>query len=398
LSAVVSSPAVRKPYGPSDHDASRAYTLRAKLRKVTEEERERRCGVCAIHESGPGLEARGRPGAWETRWIGVLTCGHIWTCPVCATKLRAERLARVYRAAEVGSSVWQMVTLTVRHRDGMPLRSLLSGLMAAWRRIKQGGAVQRIWTANVKASIRAVEVTRSANGWHPHLHVLLHTDGFTEEEQAILLERWKVCVERELGPDCVPNDERAIRWSTPIDMCRASKDARIAYPLKLGLEIAGPKGARGGSMTPWRLAELAAAGDSQARGWWLEFCRATKGRRMIELDDRAQRYAKTPRELADEPGFEAERERVVVPVDSLEMRALREYEQRFDHGILAAIVQDVSRAQRPAETVRAWIDLVTHVLGYSSRNGGKAQTEAESESSAYGYPEGRQRAGPWRGG
>lgn len=386
-----------KPYAPSNTDASRAFELRAALRRITEEERERRCGVTCIHEAGPGIEARGKPGQWEARWIGVLTCGHIWTCPVCATKLRSERLARVYRAAEVGASWWQMVTLTVRHTDGMPLRSLLRGLMAAWRRCKQGGVTQRLWTKKVKASIRAVEVTRSANGWHPHLHVLLHTDGFSEEERATLLGRWQLAVERELGPACVPDAAHAIRWSTPIDMCNASRDARIAYPLKLGLEIAGPKQARRGSMTPWQLAELAAEGDSQARTWWLEYCRATKGRRMIELDDRAQRYAKTPRDLADEPEFQAEAERVVVSVDSLELRAVREYEQRFDHGILAAIVQDVAKAERPAATVRAWLDLVTSVLGYHSGDGRQEKTEAEAEGGPPSDAQGRQRAGPGRG-
>lgn len=345
--------------------------------------------MCNVFESGPGILATGRAGAWETRWIGVLTCGHIWTCPPCAAKLRAERLSRVYRAAEVGASVWQMVTLTLRHFDGMPLKSLLRGLMRAWRRVKQGGAVQRIWQTNVKASVRAVEVTRSSNGWHPHLHVLLHTDGFSAEDKAILLARWLVCIERELGPSCVPNGEHAIRWSTPIDMCRASNDARIAYPLKLGLEIAGPKQGRKGSLTPWQLAEMAADGDAQARAWWLEYCRATKGRRMIELDDRAQRLAKTPRVLEDEPGFETAKERVVIPIDTLELRALREYEQRFDFGILAAILQDVSKADRPADTARRWIDLVTQVLGYHARDG-----QAEKESRARGDPEGRQRAGP----
>jgi hypothetical protein len=333
---------------------------------VTESERERRCGVCSIREEGPGILAKGRPGKWDTKWIGVLTCGHIWTCPACAQKLRAERLSRVFRAAEVGGSVWQMVTLTLRHHDGMPLKVLLRALMAAWRRVKQGGAVQRIWKLRVKASIRAVEVTHGANGWHPHLHVLLHTDGLTDDEKATLLERWQLTVERFLGKDFVPDVAHAIDWSTPIDMCRAPQDKRIAYPLKLGLEVAGPKQAKRGSVTPWKLAELATQGDAQARALWLEFCRATKGRRMIELDDRAQRLAKTPRELADEDGFhESETETVVVPVDALELRALREYEQRFDQGILHAMTSDVAKSERPAETVRRWLDLVTHVLGYS---------------------------------
>ncbi len=281
-------------------------------------------------------------------------------------KLRAERLSRVFRAAEVGGSVWQMVTLTMRHHDGMPLKPMLRALMAAWRRVKQGGAVQRLWTARVKASIRAVEVTHGSHGWHPHLHVLLHTDGFSDEEKALLLARWKLTLERFLGKDFVPDDEHAIDWSTPIDMCKAPRDARMAYPLKLGLEAAGPKAAKRGSETPWQLAERAAEGDAQARSLWLEFCRATKGRRMIELDDRAQRLAKTPRELAEEEGFEqGEQDTVIVPIDTMELRAIREYEQRFDPGVLAVMMSDVARSERPSAVVHRWIELVMTVLGYS---------------------------------
>jgi Replication protein len=370
---------------------ARAYELRAKLRSVTESERERRCGVCSVRDAGPGIQATGRPGNWDTKWIGVLTCGHIWTCPPCAAKLRTERLARVLRAVEVGGSTWQMLTATVRHRDGMPLRSLHRGLMQAWRRARQGGATQRIWKERVRASVRAVEITHGANGWHPHLHVLLQTDGFTEEEKQTLLERWLLCVERELGPACVPDAAHALRWSTPIDVCKASEVDRARYLVKLGLEVAGPKQGRAGSATPWQIAEAAAEGDSQARAWWTEFSRATKGRRMIELDDRAQRYAKTPRDLGDE--LEGKLgdplERVVVPVDSLELRALREYEQRFDPGILAVMTADVAKCEKPAEVVRRWIDLVTACLGYNPEHG-----KGETRSSAESDTQGRQRAGP----
>jgi replication protein len=288
-----------------------------------------------------------------------------------------------------------MVTLTLRHFDGMPLKTLLRALMSAWRRVKQGGSVQRIWKKNVKASIRAVEVTYGENGWHPHLHVLLHTDGFSEDERKTLLERWKLTIERTLGKAFVPDDEHAIDWSTPIDMCRASSEARMAYPLKLGLEVAGPKQAKKGSLTPWALAEAAAKGDPRARALWLEFCRATKGRRMIELDDRAQRLAKTPRDLADEDGLrEVEQERVTVHVDTIELRAIREYEQRFDPGILGVMIQDVSRSVRPEVTVRAWLDLVLHVLGYHARDG---KTETEAGAGQESDAQGRQRAGPGRG-
>jgi hypothetical protein len=285
----------------------------------------------------------------------------------------------------------------------MPLRGLLQGLMRAWRRARQGGATQRLWTKNVRASARAIEITRGANGWHPHLHVLLHTDGFSDDECRTLLERWKLCVLRELGPACVPDDEHAIRWSTPIDICKASEVDRARYVVKLGLELAGDKDGRRGSSSPWDLAELAVGGDSQARAWWLEYCRATKGRRAIELDDRAAGYARRPKALAHElEGHDlaeaddgrGKDERIVVPVDSLELRALREYEARFDPTILAVMKRDVERSLAPAPVVRAWLDLVIRVLGYHGRDG---QSETQAGGRARGDPQGNARAGPLAG-
>lgn len=349
-------------------ELSSPFELRAGLRCVTESQRERECGVNTCRLEGPGIEVTGRRGAWtKTRWIGVSTCGHIWTCPVCSRKLRAARLARLTHALRMSGATWQMVTLTVRHRDGMPLKSLLAGLMKAWRATRQGGAIQRIWSERVSASARATEVTRGSNGWHPHLHVLLRTHGWTDEEREALLERWLRCVERELGPACVPSSEHALRWSTPIDVCSASEVDRAAYLAKLGLELAGPKGGHRGSLTAWQIARAAAEGDEQCVAWWREYTRATRGRRMIELDDRAVQFAKIP--LPDESSgdFEAPT-RVVVSIDPLELRALREYERRVDRGIMGAILGSLATVSEPREAVEAWLALVTSRLGYARRN------------------------------
>lgn len=393
------APDTSQTYARGSADASRPFELRAKLRRITENERERRCAVCAVRDAGPGIEARGTPGAWSSRWVGVLTCGHIWTCPVCSERIKKERLAKLLTAVGNGGGVWQMVSLTVRHRDGMPLRGLVQGLMRAWRRARQGGATQRVWTKNVTASARALEITRGANGWHPHLHVLLHTKGFSDDEKATLLDRWLLCVRRELGDACVPDALHAIRWSTPIDICRASDVDRARYVVKLGLELAGDKDGRRGSSSVWDLAELAVSGDAQARGWWLEYARATKGRRAIELDDRAAAYARQPKalahELADHDLAEKDEDRgkeelVVIPVDSLELRAIREYEARFDPTILAVMNRDVERSESPAPVVRAWLDLVTRVLGYHGRHG--HSEEAPAAGRARGDPQGTQSA------
>ena len=398
------APATGQRYVPSGPDASGAHALRAKLRPLTESDREKRCGVCAVRDTGPSIEAKGQPGAWRPRWSGVLTCGHIWTCPTCSERLRRERRAKVERAVSGGGGTWQMVTLTVRHFEGMPLRSLSRGVMAAWRRARQGGATQRIWRARVQASVRAAEITRGSHGWHPHLHVLLKTDGFTDDEKATLLARWLECVERELGPACVPNEEHAIVWSTPIDWCAARAKDRVRYLVKLGLELSGPKEGRRGSLTHWDVARLATEGDTQAQAWWTEFYRATKGRRMVELDDRAAAFAKKPIPLTlgvniAEPLEPSKEQHVSIPVDTLELRALRQYEKR-DPSILAVIMADVAKSQDPRQVVRAWIDHVCRCLRYTVPDG-RTKEASEERCRARGDPESdeRTRAGPgepWR--
>jgi hypothetical protein len=318
----------------------------------------------------------GKPGAWDGKWTGVLMCGHIWTCPVCSVRIRGERCKRVLRAVSAAGGRWQMATFTVRHHDGMPLQGLFKGTRTAWRGTRQGGKIQRIWTKRVSASVRAFEITHSKNGWHPHVHVLLRTSEWSDEEKADLLARWKLQVERALGLECVPADEFAIVWSDPIDLCKGDElsqedHQRTRYLFKLGLEIAGTnKKGRRGSRTSWQIAEDAALHrDAASVGLWLEYCRATKGQRMIELDDRAQRYAKTPDPNRDDKLHESTSIRLTIPVDSLELRALREYERRFSPAVLSHMMADAIVAEDPKTVVKAWLDLVCARVGYAQGNG-----------------------------
>lgn len=109
---------------------------------------------------------------------GIIKCGSVWACPVCAAVIRSVRAAEVQKIAdgwvEQGGST-AMLTLTMRHKAGEPLDVLLRSLQQAYTRL----LMRRTWSAQMASlgfayQIRAVEVTWSyRNGWHPHLHVLL---------------------------------------------------------------------------------------------------------------------------------------------------------------------------------------------------------------------------------
>lgn len=264
--------------------------------------------------------------------------------------------------------------------------------MVAWRKVRQGGAIQRIWTARVSASVRAAEVTHGKNGWHPHLHVVLRTTEWTEDQRERLLIAWQLQVERALGAECVPDDEHAIDWADPVELCKgedvADTQQRVfRYLFKLGLEVTGAgKRGRRGSRSAWQIAEDATRGDAASVALWLEYCRATKGRRMIELDDRAQRYAKMPDPERDDVLHDSTIERVTVPVDALELRALREYERRFDPAILAHVIADARTAERPETVVKAWLDLVCRRLAYTGSNGPEASRASRDGPACTGPP------------
>jgi hypothetical protein len=275
---------------------------------------------------------------------------------VCSAKLRAERLAKIDRALRGAGGRWQLVTLTIRHFEGMPLGTLLRGLMAAWRRCRQGGLLQAIWTLLITASVRALEVTRGPNGWHPHLHVLLRTAAWTQEQRDELLTRFKRAVARELGELCVPDDKHAIVWSEPFDASSADERRRAKYLAKLGAEIAGvAKVGRSASVTSWDVARRAARGEARSAELWREFSRATRGRRMIEMDDRASRFAKNCplKETSDECAPES-CDVVKAYVFSEELAAVRRAE-RVDRALLARIMQAVETCSDPAATLRVFL-------------------------------------------
>jgi hypothetical protein len=263
---------------------------------------------------------------------------------VCSANIRAKRAERVARAIEAGGGAaeWTMLTVTLRHHNGLALKDSLSGLMLAWRRTRQGGRIQRIWKQRVSASIRGVEVTHGENGWHPHVHVLVRTSSWQPHEREALLTRWKQQVLRVLGKDCLPN-EHGLHWSD-------ERGGNVAsYLAKLGLEVAGigkSETRLPGSRSHWHVADDAAGGDILSERLWSEFRDATKGRRMLELDDRAALLA--PEESPGD-GEDCESDHFDVSRDDLRAFAR---EERVRPSIFAIVL--AAAEERGGAGIREW--------------------------------------------
>jgi hypothetical protein len=97
------------------------WRRRTQAQKITSLARVRRCGSLRDPEHGAVLVMSSRPDGRTAGFEGLVTCGSVWACPVCAAKVaaaRAEELAAVLdKPHEDGGSAF-MLTLTIRHRAG----------------------------------------------------------------------------------------------------------------------------------------------------------------------------------------------------------------------------------------------------------------------------------------
>lgn len=273
---------------PTVHRRNR-YRLRTYLGGLAIRARLRACGRIRIQ---PGVELVRRPDG-SAGYRGLVTCSSVWACPVCAARVcagRADELAHaVAWGAENGLDAF-LVTATVRHAWTDSAARTIAGVADAWRRLVRGAPWRRFLArAGVRHWVRGMELTHGANGWHPHLHVLMLVDRnartshrewseptiLAEDADGWLCDRWRECVVRELGADCAPSEAHGF------DV----RPAHVAsYVAKLGLELAGAdtKRAASGSRTPWQIA-YDAMRERRPRDveLWREYTDATHGHRQL---------------------------------------------------------------------------------------------------------------------
>jgi hypothetical protein len=111
-------------------------------------------------------------------YAGLIQCGSVWLCPVCAAKVTEKRRKQlrhiVKRHIKWGGSVY-MVTYTIQHDRYDNLEVLLNQFLKARRSMKAGRNGQSLRDDfGVFGTISVLEVTWSElNGWHVHVHELV---------------------------------------------------------------------------------------------------------------------------------------------------------------------------------------------------------------------------------
>jgi hypothetical protein len=108
---------------------------------------------------------------------GLMTCGSVWQCPLCAQRISEHRRAELERGVLNWTGGIFMVTYTASHKLHTPLKEILETVKEGARSFKSGEKFQTIKNAAaLRGTVKALEVTYGANGWHPHIHEIWFVD------------------------------------------------------------------------------------------------------------------------------------------------------------------------------------------------------------------------------
>lgn len=258
-------------------------------------------------------------------FTGLVTCGSLWVCPVCAAKIQERRRAEIAQAIDWAyASDLQpvMVTLTFPHQAWHKLSRLLEQQAVALQRLRAGQPWKRFKRSiGFQGMIRALELTHGDAGWHPHTHEIWFVKKTADAEvmkKEIVL-RWESACRR---AGLMPNGSVAGFREHSVDVkgnCSASdylakQDDSRHWGADRELAKSSTKAGRAKGLHPFGLLANAADGNRRAGRLFLVYAIATKGRRQLFWTKGLKRRVSL-RDLSDEVIAEQERE----PADLLGM-------------------------------------------------------------------------------
>ena len=220
-----------------------------------------------------------------------MRCNSASACVVCSSRIasaRSQWLAQVFDSAIEKGFTISMLTLTVPHKKGDSLETLMLAMEAAYTNIQGTLAYKDIRLLYSAYFVRSLEVTYGSNGFHPHFHIaIIHKPGVNWDiYRKEIANAWCSNIQRdrtltkkvkingvshlqkvEITGLRAPNEEIAVHI-----LENATNAQRADYLTKLSglssLEFTNSKGKTAktdGNLNIWQVHSLAAQGWEKAR-------------------------------------------------------------------------------------------------------------------------------------
>lgn len=316
------------------------WGLKSVVNKLLPDSRTSKCMVLRAPVIGGGLSDINLCRGAETKkafYHGLMTCGSIWTCPICAAKIserRRQELKDALQVAEQKGLKAHFVTLTFPHGISDDLNDILSKMSQAFKRLSAGKyRVKKLLSdlspkSSIEGFIRAIEVTHGKNGFHPHIHMIVFTnsDTYPSYLQLVYSAAWsRACT---LAGLPAPSE---LHGCTVQDGSQAAE-----YVSKWGIEDemtkANAKKGKTKGLSPWGLLNAVLDGDDldyspkRAGDLFRVYASAFKGRRQLYWSNGLRKRLElanevTDEELADKP--EEERASVLAILSTEQWKKIR---------------------------------------------------------------------------
>lgn len=209
---------------------------------------------------------------------GIMACGSVWLCPVCSPRIAQERRRELENASKRKNFFPVMATATLQHERGDALSHLLQVLNESLKKMKSGRAWQEFKKKyGIVAHVSALENRYSKKaGWHPHKHIVFFL------EKPVNMQEFK----REIVAIYTKQVEKSGGYASEFHSMdvQEGSDAFEHYITKdeLPYELLGEIYKTSNySYSPWELAVMAGEGDEQARMLYLEYAKATHGKKQF---------------------------------------------------------------------------------------------------------------------
>jgi hypothetical protein len=145
------------------------YERREGLRLVSARKRVKDCGLVP---HGPVIYKNVGGKVFAT---GLTSCGSVWGCPVCSSRILTHRSIETAAAIEAWSSqggYFVFETLTLPHNRTTSIREQRKAITEGWKAVNGGSFAKTHKGFGQVGYLKAIEVTYGDNGFHLHLHVL----------------------------------------------------------------------------------------------------------------------------------------------------------------------------------------------------------------------------------
>lgn len=273
--------------------------------------------------------------AHKAHYRGLATCGSVWTCPVCASKISEKRRIELEAAVAKSGLTPVLVTVTLQHSRQDPLKDLIEDLTNTLRSLKSGGWWQRFKDQHrVKAYVSSLEVTWGAeNGWHPHKHWLLFVEMPVDQVNSDQLKAQLTARYTELLAKVGRYASNYYGIDLIVGQPAAVEVGRYVTKWGLASEVtkAVVKNGRSG-LSPWQLLEAYAEGDQQAGALFVEYAKATQGKRQLVWSQGARQILALGAEQADEDLAAAEEDQpqaeMLIKLDFAEWQMILKHNAR----------------------------------------------------------------------